>query len=91
MKKNYGEILKQAIKNRGYSQRDIAKVLNVSEMTLSNWTRMPYPPLEAIEMICKYLQEPLSRFFADDDELMLHISRLTPDQQSRLIEFLKSL
>lgn len=53
--KNYSEILKQAIKNSGYSQHNIAKVLNVSEMTLSNWTRMPYPPLEAIEMICKYL------------------------------------
>jgi len=93
---NYGQQLKWLIRNKGLSQRDVAKGINVPEMTLSNWTRMEFPPLEGIISICKFLQEPLSRFFLDEEpftnqekELFKEFSRFSIDQQERIIALLK--
>lgn len=93
---NYGYKIKWLIKNKGLSQRDVAKGINVPEMTLSNWTRMEFPPLEGIVLVCNYLQEPLSRFFLDEDaftvqekELFEEFSRFSPDQQGLIISMLK--
>jgi len=61
----YGNKLKWLIKNKGFSQREIAAELDIPESTLSDWTHMPYPAIESIEAICSILKTPLSRFFAD--------------------------
>ena len=37
MKKNYGEILKQAIKNNGFKQKELAEKMGETPQNLSNW------------------------------------------------------
>lgn len=94
---NFGNKIKWIIKNRGLSQREVAAMIEVPESTLSRWTSMDYPDLKDIEAICKALDIPLYRFFSDVDlsvnekELLRAFGKLSPDQQARLIEFLKSL
>jgi len=71
---NYGNRLKWLIKNKGFSQREIALSLDVPESTLSDWTSLEYPSLESIESICVILQIPLSRFFAEDSDSFVEVS-----------------
>ncbi|PKL17923.1 MAG: hypothetical protein CVV49_08495 [Spirochaetae bacterium HGW-Spirochaetae-5] len=71
---NYGSRLKWLIKNKGFSQRDIAADLGVPESTMSHWTTTDYPPLDQIESICKILQIPVSRFFAEDSDSYVEVS-----------------
>jgi transcriptional regulator with XRE-family HTH domain len=79
----YGNKLKWLIKNKGFSQREIAAALDISESTLSYWTHMPYPSVESIEAICNILKIPISRFFVDlDNDSTVEI---TP-QEARLLK-----
>jgi len=71
---NYGSRLKWLIKNKGFSQRDIAVELGVPESTMSHWTTTDYPPLDQIESICRILQIPVSRFFAEDSDQYVEVS-----------------
>jgi transcriptional regulator with XRE-family HTH domain len=71
---NYGNRLKWLIKNKGFSQREIAAELGVPESTLSDWTVKDYPSLEHIEAVCRVLQIPVSRFFAEDSDQYVEVS-----------------
>jgi len=71
---NYGDRLKWIIKNRGFSQRDVALKLGIAETTLSPWISKEFPPLEAIESVCRILQIPVSRFFAEDSDSYVEVS-----------------
>lgn len=64
---HYGNRIKWLIKNKGFSQREIATALDVPETTLSNWTLTEYPGIEAVESVCGVLGISVSRFFADLD------------------------
>jgi len=81
---HYGNKLKWLIKNKGLSQRDVAQRLNVPETTLSGWTLNEYPPLDAIESVCRVLQIPVSRFFAEDSDSYVEVS---PEEMQLLKAF----
>jgi transcriptional regulator with XRE-family HTH domain len=71
---NYGDRLKWIIKNRGFSQRDVSLKLGIAETTLSTWISKEFPPLEAIESVCRILEIPVSRFFAEDSDSYVEVS-----------------
>jgi transcriptional regulator with XRE-family HTH domain len=71
---HYGNRLKWLIKNKGFTQKDVAVTLGVPETTLSDWTVKEFPPLEAVESICGILQIPVSRFFAEDTDQFIEVS-----------------
>lgn len=81
---NYGNRLKWLIKNKGFSQRDIAADLSVPESNMSHWTSIDYPPLEIIESACRVLEIPVSRFFAEDSDQLIEVS---PEEMQLLKAF----
>jgi len=62
----YGKKIKQLRKNAGLKQADLAKLVGVSRPNISFWENADYPPLEAIDKICKVLGMELWRFFSED-------------------------
>ncbi len=62
----YGKKLKQLRKNAGLNQADLARMVGVSRPNISFWENADYPPLEAIDKVCKVFGIELWRFFADD-------------------------
>ena len=62
----YGKKIKQLRKNAGLNQADLARMVGVSRPNISFWENAEFPPLEAIDKICKVFGIELWRFFADD-------------------------
>lgn len=65
----YGSKLKELIKERGFSQKQVAALLAVSETTFSGWCTGEYPPLDAIERVCNVIGVPIYRVFVDENEI----------------------
>jgi transcriptional regulator with XRE-family HTH domain len=59
----YGKIIKQLRKNAGLNQADLAQMVGVSRPNISFWENAVYPPLEAIDKICKVFGIELWQFF----------------------------
>ncbi len=76
---NYGEMLKNARKKANLSQKDLAEKLDVHQATISVWEKSHYPPLEAIEKVCKFLDVEMWEFFVPADA----------DQNDRLPSYIK--
>ncbi len=79
---NYGKKLKETIAASEFSQNDIAPKVGVTPQGVSSWTKKSYPPLEAIETICKIVNIPVWEFFIEDtreifgaSESALHLAR----------------
>ncbi|MCP4132821.1 MAG: helix-turn-helix transcriptional regulator [bacterium] len=64
----YGPKLKKLIKAKGFSQKKIAEITGTPETTVSNWTKIEFPPLEAIKKICVILEVPIWEFFFEPGE-----------------------
>lgn len=62
----YGKKIKQLRKNAGLNQADLARMVGVSRPNISFWENAEYPPLEAIDKICKVFRIELWKFFAED-------------------------
>ena len=88
------------IKNSGYTQKELAALLNVSESTLSRWVLKEAPELEGVIAVCKTLNVPLSKFFSDPKEEIIALTaaekemldlfaKLPADRQQALIEFIR--
>lgn len=84
---NYGTRLKNLIKNKGYSQKEIAAMLNVPETTLSDWTIKDVPPLESIVSVCNILQVSVSRFFSEEGESFVELTSQERDLVKAFGEF----
>lgn len=84
----YGSKLKKIIKERGYSQKEIAKKINVPESTISSWINSENPPLDAIDKVCKAVNLKLWEFFiTSENELKEYYPNWIHEEQ---IEFLKA-
>ncbi len=59
MEKNiFSERLVESIKNSGYTQKEIAKLLNISEGNITNWKKGDnLPSIEILYKLCVILQE----------------------------------
>ncbi|MGN1370842.1 MAG: multiprotein-bridging factor 1 family protein [Candidatus Coprovivens sp.] len=65
-KYDVGKIIAQARKNKKFTQQDLARLLNVSDKTVSAWeTGKNYPDLGVIKNISKYLDIDLISILAD--------------------------
>jgi len=62
----YGNKIRQLRKNAGLKQADLARMVGVSRPNISFWENAEYPPLEAIDKICKVFGIEMWRFFTDD-------------------------
>jgi len=65
---NYGERIKVIRKRGGFSQRELGEKLGFHQGTVSAWEKSAYPPLDAIEKVCRILKVPLYEFFLTDEE-----------------------
>src|SRR5574343_352722 len=63
----YGKKLKSIIKTHGFSQKDIAKKINVPESSFSSWINMDTPPVDIIENVCQLFDIELWEFFMSED------------------------
>ncbi len=97
----YGKIIKQLRKNAGLKQADLAELLGVSRPNISFWENADYPPLEAIDKICKVLGIELWKFFSEDPsgnqvqditskhaDLIDEISRLSREEYDDLLKII---
>jgi transcriptional regulator with XRE-family HTH domain len=97
----YGKKIKQLRKNAGLKQADLAKLVGVSRPNISFWENADYPPLEAINKICKVLGMELWRFFSEDPpenqlrdipskyaDLINEISQLSKGEYDDLLEII---
>lgn len=74
----WGTKLKNLLKDKGYTQKQLSEALGIPESSFSVWINSSYPPLEFIEQICGFLHLPLWRFFAPDD---LVIPEMLPEEK----------
>ena len=65
----FSERITTAIKNSGYTQKQIAQVLNISESNITNWKRGEnVPSLEILYKLCIILQESADYLLGLEDE-----------------------
>lgn len=64
----YGERIKLLRKKAGLNQAQLALKIGVSRPNISFWENSAFPPLEAIDKVCKALNENIAHFFSSADE-----------------------
>ncbi len=56
--KIFSERVAEAIRNSDYSQKQLAKLLNISESNITNWKKGDnFPSLDVLYKLCILLQE----------------------------------
>lgn len=97
----YGRKIRQLRKNAGLKQVDLAQMVGVSRPNISFWENADYPPLEAIDKICKALGLEIWKFFGDDfvetqtgnlpakySNLLKELSKLGKEEYNDLLEII---
>lgn len=87
----YGNRIKKIVKKAGLSQKQVAQKLNVPESTFSNWIKVEYPPLEAIEKICGVMNIELWEFFLDEKNIALKTGTIFPAEQMNFLKIFNQL
>ena len=90
-----GERIRELRQAEGLSQNALAEKADISQSHLRRvelgQSRIT---IDLLELICDALNVSIREFFVDnyeEDELTIAISKLTPKQKSKLIEFIKSI
>lgn len=65
----YGEKIKILRKKAGLSQAELADMVGVSRPNISFWENAEFPPLDAINRLCKVLNIEIWEFFIDNQIL----------------------
>lgn len=69
---HWGQKLRELTERKGYKYlKDVALGIGESPQNLSNWCGDPYPDLENLEKVLKFLNVSLSDFFKTDNDLSL--------------------
>lgn len=87
---------------RGWSEYKLAEMSELTQSTISTWYRKNIiPSISSLEAICNAFNITLSQFFSNENECldltetqkeMLSVfSKLTIEQQKKLINFLKTI
>ena len=86
---------------RGWSEYTLARNSDIPQSTISTWYRKQLQPsIASIEHICDGLGITLSQFFGESEktesknevcELLDIWQKMSPEQRTKLIEFLKSI
>ncbi|BAU66543.1 transcriptional regulator, XRE family [Stanieria sp. NIES-3757] len=81
MEDNFGQLIRQARKNKGYSQRELAKLIDLDFTYLSKLenNRADYPPKEeAIRTLARQLEL--------DEEQLIYLAGRIPQQEEDLLK-----
>lgn len=81
MEDNFGQLIRQARKNKGYSQRELAKLIDLDFTYLSKLenNRADYPPKEeAIRILARQLEL--------DEEQLIYLAGRIPQQEEDLLK-----
>lgn len=63
----YGRVIKYYRKLRGFTQAELAEMINVSEKTISSWeVDRTEPNMEAVELLSKALDAPKSELVGEE-------------------------
>lgn len=92
----FGEKLKQARKNKGIRQIELAKLLNTTNTSVSNWENdFSRPDLDMIKKLCDTLNVSANYFLEiDDDELtpeeknIIDLYRVMDDQGKEVLKYI---
>lgn len=88
----YGQKIKQVLKNRNISQKELSDLINIPPTTINGWTKKSYPLLENIEKVCKALNMPLWKFFLDNPaEIAIHPINQLDELDIEILTTIKSL
>lgn len=95
---NIGNNLKIAIKNSKYSQKDIAKILKISEDTMTNYMKdNTLPKIDIFVKICEIINMPIDKVVYgscinnDETSLLLKFNKLDNEQKNKVIEYIEML
>ncbi len=80
--KIFGERLKELRLEKGYTQNQIAKILNVSGNTIYAWENNSMPTLTNVIKVCEAMNITLEQFFCGEANY-----RLSDDEQKFLNEW----
>lgn len=92
----FGEKLRQARKNKGIRQIELAKLLNTTNTSVSNWENdFSRPDLDMIKKLCLILNVSANYFLGiDDDELssdeknFLNLYRVMDEQGKEVLNYI---
>jgi transcriptional regulator with XRE-family HTH domain len=106
MKSNFGKAIKRLREQKGYNQKDMAEVFNVSPNAVFNWENGSIPRLEKLEEIAEHFNTDMNTLFGFDidtksekselekrliqEGLKKKINNLTESQLETLISIIKN-
>lgn len=64
----HADRLKEILKNKNISQKELSNIINIPESTISGWMKRRYIPHEGIEKICDSLNMPVYEFFMSKED-----------------------
>lgn len=83
---NLGSKLKEARINKGFSQSDVAELLNISRQSISRWeTNKSYPDIDNLVELSKYYEVSIDALLTETKTLQHEINEKT-DQINKNIE-----
>lgn len=67
--KGVGKRLEEILDQKGLSQIDLSKLINVPQTTISGWVNHDYITLKNIQKVCEKLNMSLWEYFVDRSEI----------------------
>ncbi|MDY4026895.1 MAG: helix-turn-helix transcriptional regulator [Enterococcus avium] len=95
--KQYSRLIKQKRKERGLTQKELAKMVHTSQQAIARYeTQKAEPSLEVLQAISEALGTPLSYFIDEDTsetekEYIALYRSLSEENQNKALEFLRLL
>lgn len=95
--KQYSRLIKQKRKERGLTQKELAKIVHTSQQAIARYeTQKAEPSLEVLQAISEALGTPLSYFIDEDTsetekEYIALYRSLSEENQNKALEFLRLL
>ena len=88
---DFGETIKNLRKQKGYTQKRLAEVLNVSETAISKYeNNVTIPPFETICKIAAWFNVSVDSLVGNDPPYIIRLSGLN-DEQIKIIEELVAI
>ena len=90
----HGQRLRELRKRKDYTLKEVADLLQTSDVNISRWERSTHPPLDAIEKCCSIYNVPLFEFFSNESDFspseytpLIHVlSAMKPKYRKLLLE-----
>lgn len=91
LKQRISKNIKRLLEIKGKTGIDVAKALGVDKSTVSNWINAKrIPRMDYIDKLCDYFGCTRNDILSND-ELVIDISKLSKDNQEKLMEYFNLL